>query len=85
MNRKVISIMAPPAPKCFQARDIWLSFLASSMEIKSASTKPFRDGRYQPEFNYCAPCTPAHRRQMVAERRCNPPVIALPVRAKEAA
>lgn len=83
MNRKVISIMAPPSPKCFEARDIWLSFLESSMEIKSASTKPFRDGKYQPAFNYCAPCTTAHRRQMVGEKRCNPPVTTRPVCAKE--
>ena len=84
MNRQLISIKAPPSPKCFEARDIWLSFLQSLMEIKTASTKPFRDDQYQPAFNFCAQCTPEHRRQMVHERRCFPPItVATPVRLRE--
>jgi hypothetical protein len=82
---KLIRMVAPPAPACFADRLAWAEYLASAMEIKSEATKPFKQAIYQPSFNWCKDCTREHRRQMVAEHRCNPPVIARPVLAKETA
>lgn len=85
MDIKLIRIVAPPTPDCFADRLAWAEYLSSAMESKSAATKPFNKAIYQPSFDFCKDCTPAHRRQMVAERRCKPPVIRRPERTKEEA
>lgn len=84
MDIKLIRIVAPPTPACFGDRLLWAEYLASAMESKSASTKPFKQAIYQPSFDYCKDCLPEHRRQMVGEKRCSPPVIKRPVPATEA-
>lgn len=78
MDRRVIAILAPPAPPCFATRDIWLSYLTSCQEdkLKSRTTRPFDErGRYKSDFSYCVNCRPEYQRQMEAENRCFPPML----------
>ena len=84
-GHQLIRIVAPPTPGCFADRLAWAEYLSSAMDIKSAATKPFKAAIYQPSFDWCKDCTTEHRRQMVAEKRCNPPTVTRPVRTKEAA
>jgi hypothetical protein len=85
LDIKLIRIVAPPTPACFPDRLAWSEYLCSAMDIKTDGTKPFKKAIYQPSFDYCRDCTISHRRQMVAEGRCNPPVINRPESAKETA
>lgn len=96
MNRKIISILAPRAPPCFATRDIWLEFLASSMDagLKEAPdgkfkpgpvARPFVNSQFNPGWSYCTECLPSYQRRMRAESRCHPPPIAQEARQDEQA
>lgn len=61
----VIERVAPPAPPCFDARDIWISYLMSAIEVQDESNRnrgPLVrvDGRLtsdlDPTFSFCADC-----------------------------
>lgn len=69
--RRVIPILAPPAPKCFDARDVWVSYLQSAQSVPRASERPFLGERYRPTFNFCKECPAHHREQREAEGRCD--------------
>ena len=77
MDIAVIRMVAPLTPKCFADRLAWAEYLLSAMESKSVSTKPFtRDGIFNDSFSHCRDCTTDHRRAMVQQGRCHPPMSA---------
>lgn len=69
---KLIPTLAPPAPRCFSTRDIWIEMLVVAQKCKAESKRPFVDGRYVPSFNFCSGCTPDYQAQMTALKRCDP-------------
>lgn len=69
-SRRVIPIAAPPAPKCFPTRDLWVSFLQSAQAVFRASERPFQGEHYRPTFNFCKECPASYRAQMEQEDRC---------------
>lgn len=73
MSDDEIRRTAPPAPACFSARDIWVSYLITSQadKAKAFGTRPFTlHGEWNPRFSFCADCTRAHEAAMRAEGRC---------------
>lgn len=73
----MISLHAPPAPKCFPDRVSWIEYLhAAQASLKSPNSRPFKGETYQPEFLFCRDCLPATRREKAAQGLCHPPVIA---------
>lgn len=65
--------LAPPAPACFSARDIWLEYLITSQadKAKAFGTRPFTlNSEWNPRFSFCADCTRGHEAAMRAEGRC---------------
>lgn len=81
MNAKLIAIHAPPAPKCFETRDIWVEYLASADQAvvgkqpkrndSRASAWPFVDGKYNPHFAFCSDCPAKHAHAMFVAKRCD--------------
>ena len=67
---RVISLQAPPSPKCFDSRDRWVIYLESAQAARKPGRQPFEDGIYRPLFNFCTDCSPEWQAQMVAELRC---------------
>jgi hypothetical protein len=72
-TRRVIPInAAPPAPRCFSARDIWISYLTTAQEVDKDSARPFGpDGQYRPDFAFCRDCASKHAAVMTLEGRCD--------------
>jgi hypothetical protein len=72
MNLKLIAIVAPPAPKCFEARDIWVEFLHSAQQAASGNeAQPFIDGKYNPRYPFCSDCPAKHAHAMFVAKRCD--------------
>ena len=77
MNLKLIAIHAPPAPKCFDTRSIWIEYLHSAQQSAagggrtSNAIKPFVDGRYSPEYPFCRDCSARHAHAMTRAGRCD--------------
>jgi hypothetical protein len=82
LNIKLIPIQAPPAPKCFEARDIWVEYLISTQKALAGkkateradsrtSAQPFVNDRYNPHFAFCRDCPAKHAHAMSVEGRCD--------------
>lgn len=83
---EVAARLAPPAPPCFDARDLWLRYLASSIEVQQQrsglSTGPLaldgqgriRTDRLNPAWSICTDCVhdQAERQRMQARAECQP-------------
>ena len=78
----VISIQAPPAPKCFESRDRWVIYLESAQAARKPGRKPFEGGQYRPGFDFCVDCSPSHRALMAGQLRCAPRVYAASLAGK---
>lgn len=70
MNRRVIPIAAPKAPKCFPSRDQWVQYLISAQKHFKPERRPFVGEQYRPTFSFCRDCPAEHRQQMEGEGRC---------------
>lgn len=76
----LIAQLAPTAPPCFEARDIWLSYLTSAAEawrdgFRSVGPLLYEEGaqpRFNPRFNFCADCSAKHALAMTRTGRCQP-------------
>lgn len=85
MNVKLIPIHAPPAPKCFETRDVWVSYLVSAHQAAAGGTKrassqggrssnaikPFVDGKYNSAYPFCRDCPAQHAHAMTVAGRCD--------------
>lgn len=72
MNIKLIAIHAPPAPKCFDTRSIWIEYLVSAQQAAVGSkVRPFVDGKYRTDFPFCQDCRAAHSHAMYVAGRCD--------------
>jgi hypothetical protein len=72
VNLKLVAIHAPPAPKCFAARDIWVEYLHSAQQAAvGPKVKPFVDGRYNPQYPFCRDCPAKHAHAMFLAKRCD--------------
>lgn len=72
MNRKLIAIVAPPAPKCFETRDIWVEYLISAEQGTHGKKRgPFENGKYRPDFQFCKDCPAQHAHAMYVAGRCD--------------
>jgi hypothetical protein len=68
-----ISNTAPRAPKCFDTRHAWVSYLAAAQETKVVAFRPLdEEGSYRPYFNFCRDCGKDWKAQMTAAKRCEP-------------
>ena len=68
---RLLAAEAPPAPKCFESRDGWLTYLASAQVVRKGSARPMTDdGLYRTNFNYCKDCCESWAAQMTKEGRC---------------
>ena len=67
-----IERIAPMAAPCFDARDIWLQYLASAQHAKAGEgcVKPIVAGAWNPGFSPCGDCAAAHEREMRRQARC---------------
>jgi hypothetical protein len=82
MTLSQVIAAAPPKPACFPDSLQWAAYLLSCQEsAKREVGKPFRNGEYKPEFNFCADCDSEHRRNMSEAGRCNPKVFRIAVAA----
>lgn len=70
MNRSVIWLKAPPAPRCFESRSLWVEFLDSAQS--AGKVLPFKNGEYRPDFQFCSDCSAQHAHEMHLQGRCNP-------------
>ena len=69
-NRVIPIARAPTAPRCFATRDTWVRYLQSAQDHEKEERRPFVNGNYRPSFAFCKDCDLAHRRQMLAEKKC---------------
>lgn len=81
-----VDALAPPAPPCFGARDIWRRYLASAIDVQThragAGTGPLllgHDGklrwdRLDPAWSFCRDCTltPIERQNLINKNDCRP-------------
>lgn len=65
-------LMAPAAPACFSDQDQWVAYLLAAQLGSKSATKPFFEGAYRPNFNYCRDCRKEHADAMAARDKCNP-------------
>jgi hypothetical protein len=70
MDRRVIFLKAPPAPRCFESRSQWVEFLSSAQA--AGKVLPFKGGEYRPEFQFCSDCSAQHAHAMHLQGRCDP-------------
>lgn len=63
---------APPTPACFPDRLQWAQVLHGDQRHTKARVLPFRNGIYQPAYNYCRNCTAAHESVMATAGKCHP-------------
>ena len=68
----ILDKLVPMAPPCFEARDIWVQFVASAQHAKAGEgcVKPILVGAWNPAFSPCGDCTVAHEREMRRQARC---------------
>lgn len=73
MNAKLIAIHAPPAPKCFESRSLWVEYLTSAFKAAAGSNavRPFVDEKYNPKFRFCNDCPAQHAHAMTVAKRCD--------------
>jgi hypothetical protein len=71
--------LAPVAPPCFPARDIWVSYLQSAAEEAREEHRPgplvFKAGeavRFNYAFDICEDCCTAHSYEMARQGLCQP-------------
>lgn len=82
---KLVLSIATPAPPCFEARDIWLLYLRSAIEVQSTAHRTaqgpvLRDthgtltGQPNPDWSFCKDCcfTPAELSQKHRLNACRP-------------
>lgn len=62
---------APPTPSCF-TRESWVAYLNLTEEISKSPSRPFKNGVYRSEFNFCDDCTLEHSVFMSRKGLCNP-------------
>lgn len=79
MNAIQVQAIAPTAPACF-TRATWVQLLT---DWQASKNKPFKDGVYRPEFNFCSDCTLEQAVRMDRQDKCNPSLYRYP--AKEVA
>lgn len=63
----------PPAPRCFDTRDVWVEFIASADACKDGERAPkpwLSNGQWNPEFHPCTDCLSEFETAMVAAHRC---------------
>lgn len=73
MNRKIILIVAPVAPRCFSSRDQWVEYLTSAQDHFKPSRRPFDEAQnYRPGFHFCKDCAFHYQAMREAEGRCKP-------------
>ena len=70
MNLAQIKAAAPANPPCFKDAESWLGYLLSCQQ--QSSQKPFKQGEFRAEFNFCADCSLEHTTRMSRDGRCNP-------------
>ena len=76
-RRATVIRLAPVAPPCFSARDIWLEFLVSAAEETQRGRLGPVDMRQSPatfnrNFDFCDSCPAKHALAMNAQGRCQP-------------
>ncbi len=74
----LVARLAPIAPPCFQARDIWVEYLKSAVEYGRRDHptplvgKRGEELRFNYDYNFCADCSHEHAVAMAREDRCKP-------------
>lgn len=69
MQAKTVSLIAPPAPKCFEVRMQWVTFLHSAQA--GNKSRPFKDGKYRTEFQFCRDCNEQKAAEMTKQGKCD--------------
>ena len=69
MQAKTVSLLAPPAPKCFEVRMQWLTYLHSAQA--GNKSKPFKDGKYRPQYQFCRDCSAQKAHEMTQRGKCD--------------
>ena len=72
--------MSPVAPACFADQDQWAAYLLAAQLGSKSSSKPFFEGKYRPNHNFCRDCTKPHADKMAAADKCNPAIHRAPSR-----
>lgn len=67
-----IDRLAPPAPACFEARDIWLQYLDSAMDHRPGErgARPVVKDAWNRRFSPCVDCEAGHEDRMRQQDRC---------------
>ena len=77
----LVAGLAPVAPPCFEARDIWVEYLKSAAEYGGSDKvhhstpllgKRGEVPRFNYDFNFCGDCSSKHAASMVLQGRCKP-------------
>lgn len=75
MNLRDALAAAPAAPPCFADRSGWAAYLLLCQETaKRESRRPFAEGKFRVEFDFCRDCTDDHKLLMESQRKCVPNV-----------
>lgn len=83
---------APPAPKCFRSQEDWVSWLHQaevSGDVKviklqgrtgkgEANRGRIKTQEINKDIDFCQDCTAQRQRQMLALKKCEPPMCAIP-------
>lgn len=81
IRTNLVAGLAPVAPPCFPARDIWVEYLKSAAEYggNDPATRPTpllaKRGevpRFNYDYNFCADCPPEYAAAMARADRCKP-------------
>ena len=80
----LVAQLAPTAPPCFGARDIWVEYLQSAVEEARGC---YHDGplvfapgqpvRFDHTYNFCQDCNARHAREMDRRGLCQPEFLVL--------
>lgn len=76
MNTAQVQAISPAAPACF-TRATWVQLLTAWQASKN---KPFKDGVFRPEFNFCSDCTLEQAVRMDRAGKCSPSLYRSPVK-----
>ena len=78
IRANLVTRLAPVAPPCFQARDIWVEYLKAAAEsgrVDHPSPLVQRRGeeaRFNYDYNFCADCDAQHAARMARDDLCKP-------------
>jgi hypothetical protein len=73
MNLLEVRDAAPAVPLCF-TRESWVGYLLDAQNKSKTGRKPFTDGVYRTNFNFCNDCDLLHASVMARADRCNPSI-----------